>query len=324
MARFHLAARRFHAADGLILIKEDLRGGAVHPYLAAHLPEAFEKAGRQLVARLIRDPCAVVDVQPEHVHVLQKGEVVHIHAEIAPVGPHDVLRELRHFHGAEHLVHRIAAETQEVGEVLLHVFRVGLSRDAERIVARLVELGAEIKKVLDRLAAAGDEPLHFVDKFLHGAGKRRIDVGLAVGGGGDHTEVVRYHVPRDIQPELLTRFAAAAGIFLAAPFADLVQRGLKLKASPAEAEAQPPGRLCRSTRSVFLPPFAIRQAAARPPLPAPMTTASYFCMVLSSLLIFALALSWYYHAISLIRIYTAPPARQALPGDFIGLQKSGD
>ncbi len=186
--------------------------------------------------------------------------MVHIHAEIAPVGPHDVLRELRHFHGAEHLVHRVAAETQEVGEVLLHVFRVGLSRNAERIVARLVELGAEIKKVLDRLAAAGDEPLHFVDKFLHGAGKRRIDVGLAVGGGGDHAEVVRYHVPRDIQPELLTRFAAAAGIFLAAPFADLMQRGLKLKASPAEAQrSRPEGCAARQEASFA----ALRHPAGR-------------------------------------------------------------
>ena len=163
--------------------------------------------------------------------------MIHIHAEIAPVGTHDVLRELRHFHGAEHLVHRIASETQEVGEVLLHVFRVGLSRDAERIVARLVELGAEIKKVLDRLAAAGDKALHFVHEFLHGAGERRVDVRLSVGRGGDDTEVVRNHVPRDIQPELLARFAAAAGILFAAPFADLVQRGLKLKAPPAEARS---------------------------------------------------------------------------------------
>ena len=121
--------------------------------------------------------------------------------------------------------------------MLLHVFRVGLSRDAERIVARLVELGAEIKKVLDRLAAAGDKALHFVHEFLHGAGERRVDVRLSVGRGGDDTEVVRNHVPRDIQPELLARFAAAAGILFAAPFADLVQRGLKLKAPPAEARS---------------------------------------------------------------------------------------
>ena len=41
-------------------------------------------------------------------------------------------------------------------------------------------------------------------------------------------------------------------------------------------EATPPGRLCCSTNRVFFPARASRQAAARPPFPAPMTTASNF------------------------------------------------
>ena len=249
--------------------------------------------------------------------------MIHVHAEIAPVGAHDVLRELRHFHCAEHLVHRIAAETQEVGEVLLHVLRIGLSRNAERVVARLVELGAEVKKVLDRLAAAGDEPLHFVYEFLHGAGERRVDVGLAVRRGGDDAEVVRHHVPRDIQPILLARFAAAAGILFAAPFADLVQRGFKLKAPPAEARSAAARKVVPLDKKRLF--AALRHPAGRRET-AVARADDYGIVFLHGLVLlqcFRARPSWYYHAISPIRIYTAPPVRQAPPGDFIGLAKSG-
>ena len=37
----------------------------------------------------------------------------------------------------------------------------------------------------------------------------------------------------------------------------------------------PPGMLCRSSSSIFKPFCAMVAAAARPPLPAPITTASY-------------------------------------------------
>ena len=58
---------------------------------------------------------------------------------------------------------------------------------------------------------------------------------LAVGGGGDNAEVIRNHVPWNVKAEFLAGLAAAAGVLLRAPFADLVQSRFKLKAAPAEA-----------------------------------------------------------------------------------------
>ena len=127
--------------------------------------------------------------------------------------------------------------------MLLHVLGVGLSRNAERVVARGVELRAEVEKGLDRFAAARDEALHLINVFLDRAGKRGVDVRLAVGGGGDDAEVVRHHVPRDVEAELLAGPAAAAGILLRAPLAYLVQRRFKFKAPSAEAGSAAAGQI---------------------------------------------------------------------------------
>lgn len=90
--------------------------------------------------------------------------MVGVNAEISPISVHYVLRELGPLHGLEYAVDGIAAQAKEIGEMLLHILRVGLAPDAQRVVARLVELGAEIEKVLDGLAASGNEPLHLVDE----------------------------------------------------------------------------------------------------------------------------------------------------------------
>ena len=161
--------------------------------------------------------------------------MVRVHAEIAPVGVHDVLRKLRHLHRLENAVYGIAAQAQEVGEMLLHILGVGLAADAERVVACLVKLRAEVKQILYALAAAGDKPLHLIDILLYGAGQGRVDMRLAVGGGRYDAEVVRHHMPGDIQTKFLAGLAAATGVFLCAPFAYLVQGCFKFKASAAEA-----------------------------------------------------------------------------------------
>ena len=161
--------------------------------------------------------------------------MVGVDAEVAPVGVHYILRELRHLHCPEHAVDRVAAKTQEVREVLLHVLRVGLTGDAQGIVTGGVKLRAEVEQILYRFAAAGDKALHLVDKFLDRAWERRIDMRFAVGGGGDNAEVIRNHVPWNVKAEFLAGLAAAAGVLLRTPFADLVQSRFKFKAAPAKA-----------------------------------------------------------------------------------------
>ncbi len=120
--------------------------------------------------------------------------------------------------------------------MLLHILGVGLAGDGEGVISGLVELCAEVENVLNGLSAAGNKALHLVNVSLYAAGKGGINVGLAVGSGGDNTEVIGYHVPLDVKAEVpFNCFAAAAGIFLGAPLAYLVKRGLKFKASSAEA-----------------------------------------------------------------------------------------
>ena len=60
-------------------------------------------------------------------------------------------------------------------------------------------------------------------------------------------------------------------------------------------EATPPGRLCCSTSSVFLPALASLHAAASPPLPAPITTASNLGISYSSCR--QKSVMWHYHSI---------------------------
>ena len=236
MLCLHRAAGRFDASHGLVLIKKYLCCGAVHPDLAAEAAEALEQTGRELVAGLVGDPCSVVHIQPQHVDILQEGKMVGVNAEISPISVHYVLRELGHLHGLEYAVDGIAAQAKEIGEMLLHILRVCLARDAQRVVARLVELGAEIEKVLDGLAASGNEPLHLVDEVFHTTGQGRVDVGLSVACGGDNAEIVRHLMPLDIKAEIVDDdLAAASGIFGGSELTDLVQSRFKLEAAPAEA-----------------------------------------------------------------------------------------
>lgn len=141
----------------------------------------------------------------------------------------------RHLHRPEYTVDRVAAQPQEVGEVLLHILRVCLARDAQRVVAGGVKLRAEVEQILYGFAAAWHKTLHLIDELLYRAWEGRVDMHPAVGGGGDNAEVIRNHVPRNVKAELITDPAAAAGVFLCAPFADLVQRRFKFKTASTEA-----------------------------------------------------------------------------------------
>ena len=219
----------------LLFIKENLLGPAVEPGGAAHGPEALQQSGGQLVAGLFRDPGPVVDIQAHHVYILHEGQMVRVHAQIAPVGVHDVLGLIGHFQGFQDPVHRIGGGAQEVGVLLLHQLGIRVSAGGGHVLAGGQGLGAQVKELLHGLTAARHILLHFIDEIFPAAGQGGVD-GAAVPGGGDHAEVVRHHVPVDVQPELVhDGLAASAGVFRAAELAQLVQRCFKFKAAPPEA-----------------------------------------------------------------------------------------
>jgi hypothetical protein len=69
----------------------------------------------------------------------------------------------------------------------------------------------------------------------------------------------------EARPGILHRFAAT----------DLMDGRVEQILLPRNACAYPPGRSWRSITSVFLPAFARRAAAERPPMPLPTTMTSY-------------------------------------------------
>ena len=220
----------------VIAVEEDFLCPAVEPGGAAHGPEPLQQAGGQLVAGLFRNPGPVVHVEAHHVHILHEAEVIRVHPQIAPVGVHDVPGQFRHFQRLfQHRVHRVGGGAQEVGVFLLHQLGIRVSAGGGHVLAGGQGLGAQVKEFFHRLAAAGHIFLHFVDEVFPAAGQGGVD-GTAVSGSGDHAEVIRHHVPVDIQPKLVhDGLAAAAGIFRAAELTQLVQRCFKLKAAPPEA-----------------------------------------------------------------------------------------
>ena len=179
----------------------------------------------------------MIHVEAHHVHILHEAEVISVHPQIAPVGVHDVPGQLGHFQRLfQHRVHRVGGSAQEVGEVLLHILAVHLTGSGSHVLAGSQSLGAQVKESLHRGPASGNQPLHLVGKGLTAAGQGGVNGGFAIAGGGDNPEIIRHHVPGNVQPVVVDDGEpAAAGIILAAKLAQLMKGGLKLKAASAEA-----------------------------------------------------------------------------------------
>ena len=120
--------------------------------------------------------------------------------------------------------------------MLLHVLAVHLAGGAGHVLAGGQGFSPQVEEGFHRGPAAGNQPLHLVGKGLAAAGEGGVNVGLAVAGGGNDPEVVRHHVPGNVQPVVIDNGEpAAAGIVLAAKLTQLVECRLKLKAASAEA-----------------------------------------------------------------------------------------
>ena len=120
--------------------------------------------------------------------------------------------------------------------MLLHIGRIGLSVDGERIVARLMELGAYLKEILDGFAASGDIFFHGVDERLLPAGKGRVDLGLSVAGCGDDAEILRDYMPLEIYAKIIhDRLTACAEFLRCTPLTQFMESRLKFETPPPEA-----------------------------------------------------------------------------------------
>ncbi len=187
--------------------------------------------------------------------------MVAVHAQIAPVGGHDVLGKVWHFQRPEHPVHRIRRRAQEAAVLLLENLWVHLALGVGHVDAGGPGLLRQLEEVPHGPLAAGHQLLHLFDEVLLAAGQGGVQV-TAVPGGGDDAEIVGHLEPAYVQPKvLLQHIADGRGVFLAAQLAHLMQGRLKLEPAAPEAGGHAAGQVVPLDEQRFF--AGLRQSAGR-------------------------------------------------------------
>ena len=181
------------------------------------------------------------DVPDDHGAIVQKAHPVAVHPQIAPVGVEDIPGAGRHFQRFQHLVHRITARFDKVGEVFLHILRVGVAVHRVGIGLGIAHFLAQFKEFGHGAAGTGHILLHLVDEGLHSKG--HLAIVLFVGGD----EVIGFGnahpVDLVLHPQVPEQSADIAGLLRGTEIVELVEAGLKLKPAPLEAGGKSAGQV---------------------------------------------------------------------------------
>ena len=182
---------------------------------------------------------------------MQEAHAVAVHAQIAPVGVEDVLCLLGHFQRVQHLVHRVAAGLDKVGEGLFHVGRVGVAVHRVGIGLGVAHFVAQLKKLGDGLAGLRAVFHHFVDERLLAEGHDAVVFFV----GGDEVIGFGNAHPVDLflHAQVPEQLAHIAGFFRGAKIVQFVQARLKLKAPPLEAGGKPAGQVVLFHKQAGIP-----------------------------------------------------------------------
>ena len=185
---------------------------------------------------------AALHILVHHRGVMDESQMLHVNAEIAPVGREDVLAFFRQLERVENLLRAVRAAAQHVGIFRLQHLRVRIAlrgRDVGDAVEHLLE---QVEKLGHLLARAGDILFHLVDEIVDPGGHGHVH-GAAVGILGDHTEAVLALMPVQLDTVGIEDPAGVAGIVRRAEVAELMQRGLDLKAAANEACGRAAGEI---------------------------------------------------------------------------------
>ena len=235
------AVGELHAGDGPVVIGEDGRGLGMIPDIAAQFPDAGVHGQADLVGAHLGHPGVPGDVADDHRAVVQKAQPVAVHTQIAPVGIEDIPGRLGHFEGFQHLIHRVAARLDEVGEMGLHIVRIGVAVHRVGVGLGVPHLVAELEEFRHGFAGARHILLHPVDEGLHAEGHLAVIFLI----GGDQVVGLGDADPVDLvlHPQLPEEGADITGFGGRTKVVELVQAGLELEAAPLEAGGKAAGQI---------------------------------------------------------------------------------
>ena len=182
---------------------------------------------------------------------VDEGQMLHIHAQIRPVGGQDVLALLRQFQGVKHLLGAVSAGAEHVGILFLQHVGIGMAGRGGDISDTVQNLLKQLKELFHLGAAAGDFNFHLIDEGLDGRRHRHIQH-LAVTALGDDAEAVRHANPIHLNAVEIHNIADITGIIQRTDVAQFVERRLDFKAASAEAGGAATGEIMLLNQQDFL------------------------------------------------------------------------
>ena len=177
-----------------------------------------------------------------HGCIVDKGQMLHVHAQIAPVGGQNVLTFLGQLQRVKHLFRAVSAGAEHVGIIRLQHLGVRVTLGGCDVGDAVQHLLEQVKERRHFLPGAGYILLHLVDEVFDSRGHRYIH-GTAIGILGYDAETVLTLIPVQFYAVSVQNVANIAGVVLRTEVAQLVQRGLNLKASAYKASRRAAGHI---------------------------------------------------------------------------------
>ena len=178
----------------------------------------------------------------DHGRVMDKGQVLHIHAQIGPVDGQDILGLLRQLQRVKHLLGGVCAGAEHVGVFRLEHLGAGVTLGGGNVGDTVQHLLEQVEKRLHLGPAAGDIFLHGVNKGPDPGGHDHVH-GRAVGISGNAAVAVRDLYPLKLDPIGIQNIPHIAGVIGRAVVADLVEGGFYLETASAKAGSCPAGQI---------------------------------------------------------------------------------
>ena len=186
----------------------------------------------------------MVDIEADHVHVLNKAQMICVNTEITPVCVHDVLGQWRHLQCFEYPIDWVGSSTQVVRIFFLQHLGVRFASGSCQIVACRQGFCPQSEEFFDGFPAPWYILLHFIDEVFLTAWKCCINRCFPITGSRNYTEIIRNLIPWNIQTKFIHHgLPAVARVLCAAKFTELMQRCFKFEAASPKAGSDSAGQI---------------------------------------------------------------------------------
>lgn len=286
---FNKTYARIDADDFAVVVGHDFVCLDVEPKLAAELSESFNARNRHAVRVVLANCRAFRCVHIEHPRLMYEAQTLVIHTDVRPVYVEDVDCVFWHTDFSQNRIERSFGKTQEVGKAFeikhaVHFDHIVFVKLVEDVIGKIIvgvnALFCEIEKDFHRFSRSGDGLFHDVDDVVDADGKSEIEV-LAAARRANVSVKFGNEKPVDVKFVVLHHnFAGKSPVAFAANAAIFVQGRVELESTANEARRTTAGEIVLLDKQRLLPAEARARAADNPPVPAPMTTASYFTAII--------------------------------------------